>query len=215
MNNKTTHIVLGVMLVVAVFASAYAYTVLPDRVASHWNASGVADGYMGKFWGMFLLPLIMVGVFLLYLVIPKIDPMKANIESFRGYYNGFWVALFAFFLYIHKLTLAWNLGYRFNFATFMVPALAVLWFFIGIFLEHSKRNWFVGIRTPWTLSSDVVWNKTHALGGKLFKLAAVVSLAGLVVPGEVAILAFVAAPAFAIALVTIVYSYIVYRQEDR
>ena len=62
---------------------------------------------------------------------------------------------------------------------FIIPAFAVLLFYIGILIKHAKRNWFIGIRTPWTLSSDKVWDKTHALGGKLFQVSAVITLGGI------------------------------------
>ncbi len=87
------------------------YPYLPDRIASHWNIKGEVDGYAGKFWGVFLFPILMAVIFIFYLIIPKIDPLKANIESFRKYYNAFWLMLFIFFIYIFALTLAWNFGY--------------------------------------------------------------------------------------------------------
>jgi uncharacterized membrane protein len=118
---------------------------------------------------------------------------------------------FAFFAYIFGLTLAWNFGYIFNFTTAIIPAMAVLFFFIGFFLEKLKRNWFVGIRTPWTLSSDIVWEKTHKLGGNLFKIVALISLTGLFFKGGV-VVAVMVVPAIIVAIVAIIYSYIEYKK---
>jgi len=215
MKNPFTNLLLFSLIVAAFAAGVFAYPHLPNRIASHWNASGEADGYMSRFWGVFLMPLVMAGLFLLYLVIPRIDPLKENIESFRKYYNGFWFVISAFFLYIFALTLAWNLGYRFDFTAFMVPAIAGFWWFLGLLLEKSKRNWFVGIRTPWTLSSDAVWEKTHKLGGRLFKAAGIVSLAGIFISGGAAVFMVIALSAFTIAIVTVVYSYVEYTKQNR
>lgn len=213
MTTKTTNLTLIGILILTFLAGAVAYPSLPAQVASHWNAAGEADGYMSKFWGIFLLPLIMVVVFFLYFLIPKIDPMKKNIESFRKYYNGFWLFVFIFFAYIFFLTLAWNFGYQFNFTFAIIPALALLFFLVGIVIGKSKRNWFFGIRTPWTLSNDTVWEKTNRLGGKLFKLAAVIALGGLFFQNAIAII-FLIAPVIVFSLVTVVYSYFEYKKID-
>jgi len=211
MNTKNTNIILIILIAIAVIAGAILYPQLPSKVASHWNADGQVNGYMNKFWGIFLLPVIMAGLFLLYVIIPKIDPLKENIKSFIKYYNAFWILLFVFLLYIFSLTLIWNLGYRFNFTKAFVPAIAILWFFLGVFLGKLKRNWFVGIRTPWTLTSDIGWDKTHQLGGKLFKIAAVISLFGLFFEGKIVIFVIII-PVIVVAIITIVYSYIEYKK---
>lgn len=211
MNNKVTNIVLLAIVVVAFVAGVLVYPQLPARIASHWNAAGEVNGYMQKFWGLFLLPLIMLGMFALYIIIPLIDPLKNNIKAFRKYYNALWIFLEMFFLYIYGLSIAWNLGFRFNFTTAIVPAIAILWFFLGTFLKNIKRNWFVGIRTPWTLSNDIVWEKTHKLGAKLFQASAIISLLGLFFTGDISIF-FIIIPAIASALIAVAYSYIEYKK---
>jgi len=57
----------------------------------------------------------------------------------------------------------------------MVPALGILFYYCGILIENAKRNWFIGIRTPWTLSNEKVWERTHKIGGKLFKIAGLIA----------------------------------------
>jgi len=215
MPTKITNIVLLALIATALILGVFVYPSLPDQVASHWNAAGQANGHMQKFWGVFLVPLLMLVFFVVYAVIPKIDPLSANIESFRKSYNAFWVFMSLFLLYVYALMLAWNFGYRFNFSVAMVPAIALLFYVIGFMIERAKRNWFVGIRTPWTLSSDVVWDKTHKLGGKLFKLAALILLFGLIVPGNWVLFATVAFPAFTITLVCVVYSYVEFKKEGK
>ena len=211
MNNKYSKYILAGLVAAAFVAGAAAYPFLPDKIASHWNAAGEADGYMGKFWGIFILPFVMLGMLALYAVIPKIDPLKNNIEAFRRYYDRFWVVMFVFFLYLFALTLGWNFGYRFNFTVAIIPAIAGLFYFIGSILQRSKRNWFFGIRTPWTLSSDTVWEKTHKLGGLLFKIAAIATLAGLFLPDKLLVFAIII-PAVTVSAVAIVYSYVIFKK---
>lgn len=184
------------------------YQQMPEKMASHWNAQGAVDGYMPRFWAVFLMPLISLGMFLLFLAIPRIDPMRANIYKFRKYFDGFIVIIFAFLLYLYALTLFWNMGIKFSIILFLVPAFAALFYYMGILVENAKRNWFIGIRTPWTLSSDKVWDKTHKIGGKLFKASAIISLLGLFFI-DYAIL-FVIVPVILVAIFTIVYSYAEY-----
>lgn len=214
MSTRYLSYISATIILAACLVGAVVYPRLPEQIASHWNVAGDADGYVGKFWGVFLLPVIMAVMYAVYLVIPRIDPLKRNIESFRSSYDVFWFWMFAFFGYLFGLTISWNLGLRFDFTAAMVPALATLLFVVGRVMEKSKRNWFLGIRTPWTLSSDAVWDKTHALGGRLFKAAAVVSLLGMVVPSSYVIVTTVV-PVVLVAIVTVVYSYVQYKKIPR
>jgi len=168
---------------------------------------------MPKFWALFLMPLISLGLLALFLAIPKIDPLRKNIQSFRNYFDNFILLIFAFLLYIHAITLWWNLGYRFNFVAAIVPALGLLFYYVGVLLQHAKQNWFIGIRTPWTLSNDMVWDKTHQLGGKLFKITGVIAVFG-AFAGTYAFLFFII-PVVAATLFTTVYSYVLYRKLGR
>ena len=154
---------IAVGIVIILFAvGIYMYRQLPDTIASHWNAQGQANRYMSKLWGVFLSPVISVGLVLLLVAIPRIDPLKANIEEFRPFYDRFVVLFMVFFFYFYLLTILWNSGMRYNFVQVLAPAFGGLFYYLGVVIEHAKRNWFVGIRTPWTLSSENVWDKTHA-----------------------------------------------------
>jgi uncharacterized membrane protein len=186
---------------------------MPDKMASHWDAQGQVNGYMSKFWGLFLLPIIAVGIFLLFLLIPKIDPLKLNIVKFRGYFDGFLIIFFLFLLYVYILIILWNLGRRFDMGQALAPSLGVLFYYAGILVENSKRNWFIGIRTPWTLSNEIVWDKTHRIGGKLFKAAGVIAVFG-VFSRRYAVL-IIAIPIILVSVYTVVYSYFEYQKETK
>lgn len=210
MSTRITNAILLGCIVLAVVTGLVLYPSFPERFASHWNAAGQADGTMGRFWGVFLFPVIMAFLFALYYFIPRIDPLRKNLESTRNQYNAFWVSMFVFFAYVYGLTIVWNLGTRFDFTVAIVPAVAALYYVLGTYMKTLKRNWFVGIRTPWTLSSDVVWEKTHRLGGKLFQATAVVTLLGLFLTEQ--LIWVILVPLVATAIFTVVYSYIVYKK---
>ena len=207
---KKTEMLMLALIALSFAVAIYSYPQMPEQVASHWNAAGDVDGYMGRFWGVFLMPIIAAIMFPLYLVIPKIDPLRKNIEKFRSHYEWFILMVIAFLFYIYLLTTGWNFGMRFDMTRALIPAFAALFYYCGVVIEKAKRNWFIGIRTPWTLSSDVVWEKTHKLGGKLFKIAGVVSLLGLL-SKDYAIWIMVA-PVLAFSLYMVLYSYLEWRK---
>ncbi len=207
---KSEIVAMGIILF-SFIIGIYLYPQMPERMASHWNAKGEVDGYMPKFWGLFLMPIVSMLIFLLFIAIPKIDPLKQNIEKFRKYYDGFVVLMIAYLFYIYLLTLLWNTGIRFSIVQLLVPAMGILFYYIGILVENAKRNWFIGIRTPWTLSSEKVWEKTHKIGGKLFKIAGIIAFIGIFFESHA--LFFIFIPVILVATYTIIYSYFEYQKE--
>lgn len=213
MSTRNTSIIVLILITISIVAGVLLWNQLPDQMASHWNANDQVDGYMPKFWGVFMMPLIVLGMYVLFLVIPGIDPLKANIAQFRGAFNLFIVLISVFMLYIHGLTLAWSLGHQnFKMSAAMLPFMGVLFIFIGYMLRQAKRNFFIGIRTPWTLSSDTVWEKTHQLGSILFMVSGVLAIIGSFLGGELAFWLFFV-PLMGSALFLVIYSYILYRSE--
>lgn len=215
MTTRTTTLIVLILIVAAALTGLVFWNRFPEMMASHWNGNDQVDGYMTKFWGVFMMPLMALGMFLLFLVIPHIDPLKANIAKFRGVFNLFIAFIIGFMLYLHALTLAWNLGYTgFKMSRAMLPAMGLLFFFVGYLLRRAKRNWFIGIRTPWTLSSDTVWEKTHQLGGVLFMLSGALALIGGLIGGMTAFW-LVLIPLLGSTIFLVVYSYVEYQRETR
>ncbi len=211
---KKTNILIICVIILSFALAIYSYqTISADRVASHWNFKGEVDGYMSKFWGLFLIPIMSIGLYLLFLLIPKIDPLKKNIEKFRKYYDYLILMIMLFFFYVFILTLLANLGYNFNMTKTMIPAVGFLFIYIGVIMKQMKRNWFVGIRTPWTLSSKEVWKKTHELGGKLFVAAGIIIFLGAFF--QEYLFWFILIPVLIAALWPVIYSYILYRKIKR
>lgn len=198
--------------VVVFFATGFVfYPYLPAQVALHWNAAGQVNGSMGRAWGDFIFPIIFLVLAALFFAIPRIDPRRENIVKFRKYFDYFIVAFSIFFYYIYVTTLFWNLGYEFNLGAAIIPPLAGLLYIIGGILPHTEPNWFIGIRTPWTISSPTVWHKTHAVGGPAFKISGVIALLGIFFPLPIAIWFFVV-PILISAIGLVIYSYVLYEK---
>ncbi len=215
MSTRTTLIISLVLIVAAALVGILLWNQLPEQMASHWDVNDQVNGYMPKFWGLFLMPLVTLGMLVLFLVIPEIDPLKANIAQFREAFNLFIALIIGFMIYVHGLTLAWSLGYHnFKMSTAMLPFMGLLFIAIGFMLRKAKRNFFIGIRTPWTLSSDRVWDETHRLGAILFMASGVLAVIGGFFGGMVAFwMLFV--PLIGSTLFLLVYSYVLYRRETK
>lgn len=181
--------------------------------AIHWNAKGEADGYGSQFMGLYFLPLLTMAMSILILFTPFIDPLKRNIEGFRNKYNLFILAFAAFMYYVQILTIAWNLGVTFSMNAAMAPAFGFFFVITGWMMLKAKRNYFIGIRTPWTLANDQVWESTHQIGGKLFIASGALTAACVIFPDATfAVLFFTAIGS---AIITCVYSYLEYQRIDR
>jgi len=205
--------ILPIALVALSFIAAfYFYPLMPDRVASHWNLEGDVDGHMDRAAGTYFVPVLAALVLALFHIMPLIDPKKESYQSFQGEYDGMAAITVGFVCYVYALTIAYNLGFQFSFTQFLSPAFGALFIYMGTVLAKAKQNWFVGIRTPWTLSSQGVWDRTHALGAKLFRGAGLVALLGVVMPqmllASVAVVIAAAVAAFA-------YSYFEFQKEKK
>lgn len=149
-------------------ASAMLWTRVPERMPVHWNLAGEPDRFGGRFEGLLLAPLLALGLYLLLLLLPLIDPRRSAYKAFARGYLAIRLALLGFFVAIHATILLVALGYQID-VSFVVPfGVGILFCVIGSVMGKLRRNWFVGVRTPWTLSSSIAWDKTNRLGGRLF-----------------------------------------------
>ena len=212
MSTRTTLIIAGLLMLAGLLFSLSVYSRLPDSMASHWNFNDQVDGRMPRFWGAFLMPLLSLAVVGLLMLVPRIDPFKTNIAAFQSAFNAFVTIMVVFFLYLHILTVLWNLGYQnFRMSLALLPAVGLIFVCAGLLMARSRRNYFIGIRTPWTLSSDTVWAETHRLGSRLFiGMGILVMILGLAGRGVLPALLIIVVIT---ALVPVVYSYILYRRE--
>ena len=213
MKSRSIRQITLLIILLSFLAGVYLYPQMPENVASHWDASGQVNGYTPKALFLFLLPAISALLFAVFTLIPRLDPLRRNIDAFRQNYDLFVLELVALLAYIHLLAILWNLGLKFNVLQMLAPALGLFFYFVGVLTENSRQNWFIGIRTPWTLSSERVWDKVNRRAGKLFKAAGALAALGAVFPRYAFLL--IVAPVILTALYDIVYSYLEYRKEVR
>jgi uncharacterized membrane protein len=201
---------LSLALVVASFAmTAALYSRLPQSVPTHWNGRGVADGFMPKPWGPFVSPLVMAATCLLLMVIPWISPRGYRVEKFQSTFEIIQTTILAFLFLLTALVLLAGIGVAVPMDHAIYAGTCVLFLVLGNFMGKFTKNFFVGIRTPWTLASDEVWLRTHRLAGKLFVLAgAGLLVSALLGGGETPLLVAVAVAGG----IPVVYSYLLYRR---
>jgi len=147
-----------------------------DSIPIHWNINGEPDRYATKLEGSFLLPLVTLFLYTVLIAVPRIDPLRENIKKFRKDYGVFIEIFMLLMVSIQALIALWVYDIKIQINVVMGIWLFVLFLYLSSFLKKTKRNWFIGIRTPWTISDDLVWKRTHQLGSKLFLILAFISL---------------------------------------
>lgn len=200
-------------LIAMISVAFYIYPMLPDKVPIHWNSSGQVDNYGSKLIASFLFPLIYLLFVIFSFLLPAMDVFSDNIKKSYNYYYAFKIVFGLFFLIIYIATLLPNFGYQFNIATAVFICVTLLFFFLGYIMRNIKRNYFFGIRTPWTLTSEKIWDQTHKVGGiVLMAYSVLLLLAILFVQLQELYIGFM------ISLILVVfflmfYSYYLYRKE--
>jgi uncharacterized membrane protein len=166
------------LIVIAAALASWLYPVLPDPVPTHWNLQGEADGFTPKPWGVLGGPLLILGLWVVLRLVPFISPTGFRMESFFSIYRIIVLATVSLLVLSICAALLAAAGYGIGLVGFLTGLLGILFIILGNYMGKVRRNFFVGIRTPWTLASEEVWHRTHRLAGWLFVLAGVVVLAG-------------------------------------
>ena len=200
------------IVVAAVLITGSVFSRLPATIPTHWNFAGEVDGYSSRAWGAWALPVLLGFLWGMLKWIPAIDPRGANYARFTGAFEGIIVLVMLFVFGSQMVILASSLGQPVSVDRLAPIGIGLLLMGVGNLLPRAKPNWFVGIRTPWTLSSDRVWERTHRVGGYfLVAGGALIVIAGIAVPA----LAFgtMITVCAASAIFLLIYSYIAWRQE--
>jgi len=201
------------IILISFIIGIYFYQHFPNKIAGHWGLSGQVDGYTSKEFGAFGIPGIMFGIWLLFLVLPFLDPKKDRYVEFDRAYNIFKTSFVILFFMLFISTGIYNLGYSINIGLIAPILVGLFMIVLGNYLGKIKLNYFVGIKTPWTLSSETVWNKTHRLGGYAFILFGILIMISGFLPPILNAIAFILGISL-IIFVTFIYSYIIYRKEN-
>lgn len=204
---------LPAVLVVTAFAlTGLAYSSLPDTVPIHWNLAGEVDRTAPKFPGVFIMPVVILIAAMTFEAVPRISPRGYDLDAQSRGFRAIKLVSLLFVFALHVLTLAATAGFPIRLTLFIPIGLGLLFIVIGNYLGTLQRNFFAGIRTPWTLASDDVWFRTHRLGGRLFMIGgALLMFAGLLGPdgilyGLIGVIAIV-------VVVPVVYSYVTSRSQ--
>ncbi|MHC5529850.1 SdpI family protein [Priestia megaterium] len=185
---------------------------LPATMPIHWGANGEVDGFATKINAMILTVGIMVLIYFIIAFVPRIDPRKENYKYFSKTYNILLNAVLLLFFFVNMSTILQGLGYNVP-MSYIAPIMAGLVFIIiGNYLQRVRSNYFMGIRTPWTLSNETVWKKTHRLSGKLFFIGGLLILISAFLPDGYKSVIMWGSIVLCVAI-PYLYSYVAYKKE--
>lgn len=213
MKNRKLRIAAYALAIITLLMTVVLYPSLPNQIPMTWGTDGTV-GYNDKYQIFFMSGMgILFAV--LFDILPKIDPRRKNYQKFGSYYDGFCVFMQLFLLIMNGVILTES----FRPGTVSVPVITmlcmgILFLFIGNILPKVKSNFYMGIKTPWALSSDEVWRKTHRLGGKCFFLVGIVLIASSFLPDQEAVFWITFVCIMAACLIPSAMSYIWWRREQ-
>lgn len=193
--------------------AAVTWSSAPERIPLHWDLYGRPDGYGGKAEGLLAIPLLALGVYLLLVLLPRVDPGRANYASFAGAYAILRLSIIAVLAAVYSIIHTWIRGVALAVETLVPFLVGALFVVMGSLMGKVRPNWFVGVRTPWTLSSKRSWVKTHRMAGWLF-VAIGLAVLGAALAGRPLVTLVVLAGLLATAIAWLLaYSYLVWRND--
>ncbi len=203
-----------ILLIASWILSFYFYAHFPASVPVHWNFAGEANRYGSRAEGAFAIPAILTGMYALFLALPWLDPRGERYAEFGRVYHFIKAAIIAVMSGVYAISGLASLGFPVRVNVAVPWLIGILLIILGNYMGKIKRNWFVGVRTPWTLSSENVWNKTNRFGGfmmMLFGLCVIVSPA---LPQALGMALFILGALLAV-VGTLAYSFILYKLERK
>ncbi|HBV87414.1 MAG TPA: hypothetical protein DEF42_12350 [Desulfosporosinus sp.] len=204
----------GLVVLGCLIAAIILYPHLPEQVPSHWNSAGEIDGYMGRFGGAFFMPLLMLGIYIMLWIVPKIDPKKVNYQSMGKVYSLVVFAIILFMSAIYAGTIAAVYGYKMAVPRIAMPGVGLLFIIVGNYMGKIKYNYMFGIRTPWTLANEEVWYKTHRAMAPLWVGGGVILLPVGLLPANWT-MPLIVGVSVILSLGSMAYSYLVYRKVSK
>lgn len=199
-----------IMLILPFVFIAIYWDQFPDQIPTHFGMNGEPDDYSSKELGLFLISGINVVLYFVFLIIPKIDPSRANYALFLDKYRIIRLILHLFFTFVFFSIAVYSLGVKFNTSLFVMYGVLLLFLLLGNYMGNVRHNYFIGVRTPWTLANEEVWTKTHRLTARIWVYSSLVMMV---------VLPFVSNPDWlfgpfiaVISIIPIMYSYIIFRK---
>lgn len=202
-----------IIISAAIGLSFWTYPQLPDQIVSHWDFNGQANGWARREFHTIFFPTLLIIIYTLFNILPKFDPNNERYKEFSGTYLAIRnLILSAIFIIFIAATFS-NLGYNINIGAIVTSTVGLLMIGLGNYFKKIKRNWFIGIRTPWTISSETVWDQTHILGGRLFIIWGLSLILASWLTPTITTLALLGG--IIIVFWIVIYSYILYKKEKQ
>ncbi|KXG78836.1 Immunity protein SdpI [Fervidicola ferrireducens] len=199
-------------LIASLYVMGFAvYPRLPDMVPSHWNVSGQVDGYMSKTMHVLFMPTVVLGMYLLLSFAPAIDPKPESYEKFRYVYGTFRTIMVLIFSALYIATTLYALGVPVSIGKFTMLAIGLMFVFVGNYMGKIRHNYTFGIKTPWTLANEEVWNKTHRISGPLWVIAGFIWILGLFLEEKLGFFLSMGS-ILAVTIFGFVYSYLLFKK---
>ena len=204
-------LIAAAMIVATLLVTALLYPHLPDQIPEHWNVKGEIDHY-GIRQSVFMIPGVMAGVLLLFAVLPWLSPKRFEVDTFRSTYLYIMVVAVALFAYLQALLLWAAFSRPLNMPRSLMGALFFFLILVGNVLGKVKRNFYIGVRTPWALANEKVWYATHRFAAKTFVAAGFLGLLSVFIgtPPAIGISILIAA-----AVASVIYSLVYYKRLER
>ncbi|MCX7694882.1 MAG: SdpI family protein [Caloramator sp.] len=199
------------LIIITFLISVILYPYLPDKVPSHWNIRGEVDAYSSKLFGVLMINLMNLGLYFLFLILPNLDPKKENYVRFSSVYNIIRYFLHVFFVIVQLTIIFAALGFKVDVDFIMTVSVGIMFILFGNVMGKIKHNYFVGIRTPWTLADERVWIKTHRFAAPLWVMAGFIMLFVSFKGGITAFVVLMISTLIA-AFVPLIYSYKIYKE---
>ncbi len=182
----------------------------PDQIATHFNMEGEADDYSSKAVGLFMIPFVNMGLYFLFKALPFLDPSSKSFALYDDKFRIIQLIVHSFMLFFFFMICFHSLGYSGDLQLPMLYGFLLIFLLLGNYMGNIRKNYFIGIRTPWTLSNDEVWKLTHRFAAKVWVAASLITMA---------IIPFIPMPHIAIGvylsviiLIPVVYSFIIFKK---
>lgn len=202
-----------ILIAAGAIFTAWAFPQLPDQIPTHWGVGGRPDAWGDKWPSAFVPQGIALASWLLFAALPRVGPRRQNLERFTSTYWLLANTMLLFFLLLTVVMLGSALGWPIDVSQVLLVAIGILVAVLGNYLPRVRSNWWMGIRTPWTLESETVWRETHRLGGRVLMLAGIgAAIAALVLPPPARELTAIGLLMVS-SVIPLVYSYVIWRRE--
>ncbi|MBA1336472.1 MAG: Immunity protein SdpI [Firmicutes bacterium] len=210
---KRDNILMLAILIIVFAVAIYAYIELPSdkQYPVHWSFKGEPDRYGSKLEVVLIGPIITAFIYVLTAVLPKVDPKKANYPKFKGEYILIRQIIMGLLAAIYLISIMAAFGKQVRIDVWVPAIVGLLFVVLGNYMSRIKQSWFVGIKTPWTLSNEKVWEKTHRFGGRVFVIVGLIFVLNAFI-GFITNMWIFLVLLLGLSLSPILYSYYIYKK---